>query len=98
MSMPPTWARRLENVEADIVCVGHSHLQFQLRADGVVVLNPGSVGQPRDGDPRAAYALFDPDTREIEFRRLAYDVKQTQCQMQEEDLPPSLVARLANGL
>ena len=65
---------------------------------GRYLVNPGSVGQPRDGDPRAAYALFDPDTREIEFRRLAYDVKQTQCQMQEEDLPPSLVARLANGL
>jgi predicted phosphodiesterase len=65
---------------------------------GRYLVNPGSVGQPRDGDPRAAYALFDPDTREIEFRRLAYDVKQTQCQMQEEDLPPSLIARLAKGL
>ena len=54
-----TWARRLQNVEADIVCVGHSHMQFNLRAEGIVVLNPGSVGHPRDGDPLAAYAIID---------------------------------------
>ena len=51
---PETWAKRLQNVDADIVCVGHSHMQFNLEVDGVVVLNPGSVGLPRDGDPRAA--------------------------------------------
>src|SRR5579859_593975 len=41
-----TWARRLKNAGADIVCVGHSHMQFNLSVDDVVVLNPGSVGQP----------------------------------------------------
>ena len=56
MKDPETWAKRLQNVDADIVCVGHSHMQFNLQVDGTVVLNPGSVGQPRDGDPRAAYA------------------------------------------
>ncbi len=52
MRDPVLWAKRLQNVEADVVCVGHSHIQFNLQLDGVVVLNPGSVGQPRDGDPR----------------------------------------------
>ena len=49
---PQTWAKRLQNVEADVVCVGHTHIQFNIEVNGVVVLNPGSVGLPRDGDPR----------------------------------------------
>jgi len=61
-------------------------------------VNPGSVGQPRDGDPRAAYAIYDPETRTIEFRRLAYDIEQTQRQMRDAGLPDSLIARLARGL
>ncbi len=50
MKDPQLWARRVHNVDADVVCVGHSHLQFNLSIDGTVVINPGSVGQPRDGD------------------------------------------------
>ena len=72
---PEIWARRLQNVQADIVCVGHSHMQFNLHVDGTVVLNPGSVGLPRDGDPRAAYAIID-DYR-IELKRVPYPVEQT---------------------
>ena len=75
MKDPETWAKRLQNVEADIVCVGHSHMQFNLEVDGVVVLNPGSVGQPRDGDPRAAYAIIE-DNR-IELKRVAYPIEET---------------------
>lgn len=66
--------------------------------NGRYLVNPGSVGQPRDGDPRAAYAIYDPDTCVIEFRRLAYDVELTQRQMREAGLPESLVVRLARGL
>jgi putative phosphoesterase len=72
---PETWAKRLENIDADIVCVGHTHMQFKLEIDGKIVLNPGSVGLPRDGDPRAAYALIDGDR--IELRRLVYPVDET---------------------
>ena len=72
---PAVWARRLHNVEADIVCVGHSHMQFNLLVDGTVVLNPGSVGLPRDGDPRAAYAII--DDHRIELKRVAYPVERT---------------------
>ena len=67
-------------------------------ARGRYIVNPGSVGQPRDGDPRAAYALYDPETRQIEFRRLAYDIAATQRRMRDAGLPQSLVARLAHGL
>jgi len=65
---------------------------------GRYIVNPGSVGQPRDGDPRAAYAIYDPETRQIEFRRLSYDIALTQRQMREAGLPERLIARLAMGM
>jgi diadenosine tetraphosphatase ApaH/serine/threonine PP2A family protein phosphatase len=61
------------------------------------LLNPGSVGQPRDGDPRAAYLLLDLDGGRAEFRRVAYDVTRTQSEMAEAGLPDALAARLAVG-
>ena len=67
---PQTWAKRLQNVDADIVCVGHTHIQFNIQVNGVVVLNPGSVGLPRDGDPRAGFAII--DDNKIEMKRVAY--------------------------
>jgi putative phosphoesterase len=72
---PQTWARRVHNVEADIICVGHSHLQFNLLVDGKVVVNPGSVGLPRDGDPRAAYAII--EDHRIELKRITYPFEET---------------------
>jgi diadenosine tetraphosphatase ApaH/serine/threonine PP2A family protein phosphatase len=60
-------------------------------------LTPGSVGQPRDGDPRASYAVLDLDERTIEFRRVAYEVGVTQERMRRAGLPKALVNRLAFG-
>jgi diadenosine tetraphosphatase ApaH/serine/threonine PP2A family protein phosphatase len=67
-------------------------------ASGRYIVNPGSVGQPRDNDPRAAFALFDPDTGEITFRRVAYDIADTQAQMEAAGLPRPLITRLALGV
>lgn len=75
------WRDRLKNVDADIVCVGHTHLPFMLEVDGMRVVNPGSVGQPRDGDPRASYAII--EDGEIEFRRVEYDIDRVLDQMRE---------------
>lgn len=75
MRDPEAWARRVEKSDADIVCVGHTHMQFNIHAGPSVVLNPGSVGQPRDGDPRAAYAII--DDGKIELKRVAYPVEET---------------------
>jgi diadenosine tetraphosphatase ApaH/serine/threonine PP2A family protein phosphatase len=61
------------------------------------VLNPGSVGQPRDGDPRAAYLLLDLDAQTALFRRVEYDIERTQAQMAEAGLPEALALRLAVG-
>jgi len=60
-------------------------------------LNPGSVGQPRDGDRRASYALLDLQAREVEFRRVDYKVEITQQRMKMPRLPQPLVHRLALG-
>jgi diadenosine tetraphosphatase ApaH/serine/threonine PP2A family protein phosphatase len=67
-------------------------------AEGRWLLNPGSVGQPRDGDPRAAYLLLDLGARHASFRRLPYPVDRTQAAMLEAGLPSALAQRLAYGV
>jgi predicted phosphodiesterase len=61
------------------------------------IINPGSVGQPRDGDPNACYALLDIDTGEWEYCRVAYPVADTQRRMREAKLPDRLIDRLSQG-
>ena len=63
-----------------------------------VLLNPGSVGQPRDGDPRAAWLLLDLGTRRAIFRRVPYAVERTQGEIREAGLPEPLAERLAHGV
>jgi len=62
------------------------------------LLNPGSVGQPRDGDPRAAYLLLDLDAQHASFHRVEYDVERTQREMRDAGLPELLAARLELGM
>jgi diadenosine tetraphosphatase ApaH/serine/threonine PP2A family protein phosphatase len=70
----------------------------ELALDGARrLLNPGSVGQPRDGDPRAAYLLLDLEEKRASFRRVDYDVARTQAEMHEAALPELLAERLASG-
>ena len=71
---------------------------FELELGGLrALLNPGSVGQPRDGDPRAAWLLLDLEGQRAEFRRVGYDVARTQQEMREAGLPEFLAARLELG-
>jgi diadenosine tetraphosphatase ApaH/serine/threonine PP2A family protein phosphatase len=62
------------------------------------LLNPGSVGQPRDGDPRAAFLELDPGLGRALFRRVPYPVERTQAEIRERGLPDSLAERLAHGV
>jgi predicted phosphodiesterase len=62
------------------------------------LLNPGSVGQPRDGDPRAAYVILDLDTNRARFHRAAYPVERTQEEILDAGLPETLAGRLAFGM
>ena len=61
------------------------------------LLNPGSVGQPRDGDPRAAFCVVDFDTGRASFVRVTYPIEETQGEMREAGLPAALAERLAYG-
>lgn len=63
-----------------------------------LIINPGSVGQPRDGDPRASYALHDGDRATLVLYRVGYDVRATQKKMQALGLPERLIARLEYGV
>ena len=62
-----------------------------------VLVNPGSVGQPRDGDPRAAWAVLEPIEARVAFHRTSYDIARTQRGMRARHLPERLVTRLAVG-
>jgi diadenosine tetraphosphatase ApaH/serine/threonine PP2A family protein phosphatase len=96
-----------------LILVGHSHVALSINgnleggvaADGERVelesgrwiLNPGSVGQPRDGDPRAAWLELDLDGRFARFHRVAYSIERTQADIRAAGLPEALAERLAHG-
>ena len=62
-----------------------------------LIINPGSVGQPRDSDPRACYAILDTELNTWEYRRVEYDIEATQERMRQHNMPARLVNRLAYG-
>jgi predicted phosphodiesterase len=74
-----------------------SEVWMQLEEGTRYLINPGSVGQPRDGDPRAAFLLFDSDARAVKFRRATYDIKAVQEKMRLVRLPEFLIERLSVG-
>lgn len=71
--------------------------EFSVQDGGRYLINPGSVGQPRDGDPRAAFAIFDEAHRVVEYYRTAYDFGKTQEKMRKAALPDPLIRRLEFG-
>ncbi len=92
---------------------GHTHVPRvfvksdkvrEISADSVVIepgskyfINIGSVGQPRDGDPRACYAIYDQESKHVIFRRVEYDIPKTQAKIIEAGLPDLLAERLEEG-
>ncbi|AKB24079.1 hypothetical protein MSMTP_0610 [Methanosarcina sp. MTP4] len=87
-----------EPVDADILIIGHSHTPLNRRLGDLTIINPGSVGQPRDGDTRAGCAVFDTETGELELLRLEYDIEAV-CAKIEERMPNAdeLTAILRRG-
>jgi putative phosphoesterase len=83
--------------DEDVLVMGHTHVQHHEKYGEGIVLNPGSVGQPRDGDPRAAYAILDLDRMDVEERRVEYDVEKVQDAVADADLPERIGTRLARG-
>ena len=94
--------------------VGHTHIpavfseggkgpnpfadKAEVTRDRKWVINVGSVGQPRDSDPRAAYVIYDSETRLAELRRIEYDIAAAQNKIMEAGLPKSLALRLEQGV
>jgi putative phosphoesterase len=72
---PDFWRARLAGLGVDYVVTGHTHQPYTLEVDGTLVVNPGSVGLSRDGDPRAAYAVI--EDGQVQLKRADYPVEET---------------------
>lgn len=90
----PIALRQVDGTIAGGLARGGSELDL---SDGRWLLNPGAVGQPRDGDARAAYLLVDLDAQHAHFRRVPYDIAATQAELRENALPEPLAERLGSG-
>ncbi len=85
--------------DADILVYGHTHKPYRKDLDGRIFINAGSVGKPKDGDPRACVALIEiePDAIRVEFRRVEYDVEAVAAAIVEQGLPEYYSERLRRG-
>lgn len=91
---------RMRNYMDDLGCMilGHTHLQHSAEVDGRLIFNPGSVGQPRDKDNRAAYAILEYDKGfDVELHRVEYDIDTVVEQIREANLPERTADRLYIG-
>ncbi len=79
------------------IVVGHTHVQFLKYFGDRFFLNPGSVGQPRDGDPRSAFAIFDTESGKVVLRRVEYEIDEVCDAVMKAGLPEFLCFRLYNG-
>jgi len=89
----------LTKLEVGLIGLGHTHVPYVWKDDTGIVFNPGSVGQPRDGDPRASYAVITIGSSgpEVEVERVDYDYKGAAAKIRKAGLPESFAERLAYG-
>ncbi|MCK5529542.1 MAG: metallophosphoesterase family protein [Kiritimatiellae bacterium] len=83
--------------EKDDKITRSTYTELKIELGKKYFINVGSVGQPRDGDPRSAYVIYDINERKVELRRIAYDIATTQKKIKENGLPDRLAKRLAEG-
>lgn len=86
-----------DSIEHKVFTFGHTHVPVYKPCGDKMVLNPGSVGQPRDGDNKASYAIYDTDTHEFTVKRVTYDFKKVQDAIRKAGLPEIMAERLAYG-
>jgi len=88
----------MEPLEAEFLVVGHSHIPMNRKLGNLTIINPGSVGQPRNGDPRASCAIFDTENGKVEHLRLDYDIESVCTKIKERmPHPDELIAILRRG-
>lgn len=91
-------AELVRDLDADIIMLGHTHIPMERVIFGKLVINPGGVGQPRDRDPRASYAILNLGKEvKVSFHRVDYDVKITAEKLETAGLPSELATRLFFG-
>lgn len=90
-------AKVYEDIQADVIFTGHTHLAYVKKFKNKFLINPGSVGEPRDGDPRASFAVFDSATGRIELGRLEYDPTETREFLRRLNFPHYSLFCLENG-
>ena len=88
----------LDLANCDFLVLGHTHVPFVNPLDQGTIVNPGSIGQPRDGDPRASLIIYDHRLRRFEMKRLAYDIDKVAEAMRSSGLPSFLSLRLYSGI
>ena len=89
--------RVLEDVKTDVVLCGHTHKPYHRFIDDVHVINTGSVGKPKDGDPRACYVVIDTDGFHVDFRRVKYEVDVVAEDILKRGLPTAFADALKTG-
>ena len=91
-----TFARIAAGADADVIVCGHTHKPYDKTVAGTRFINVGSAGKPKDGDPRACWALVEtsPEAIRVEFRRAAYDVEAAARAIEASDLPSEFAAQL----
>jgi putative phosphoesterase len=92
-----SFQRLAASSNADIIAFGHTHKPYVKTINGVLFVNVGSVGKPKDGDPRACYAILDIATASAEFVRLPYDVAHVTAAIRASTLPHEFAADLERG-
>jgi putative phosphoesterase len=83
---------------ADVIITGHTHMPMKRDVDGVIFMNPGSVGRPVDGDPCAEYAVLSFDPFSLEFRKVNYDFETVADEMRKKGLPENLAQVLLRAV
>lgn len=87
----------LEHTGADVLILGHTHIPYIVEKKGKFIINPGSVGQPRDGNPRASYIVLETDQLTAELRRIEYSIDATAEAIDAIGLPNRFATRLYRG-
>ena len=88
----------LAAADCDVLVLGHTHIQFKREYSSGTIVNPGSVGQPRDENPKAAFAVLDTASGKVELERTSYDIEKVAEDIFSAHLPETLGLRLRLGL
>ena len=94
--LEPGWLSTQDSLKHYSVTKIPSAIRLSFESERLII-NPGGVGQPRDGDPRASYAIYDGEAQMVYYYRVNYDISATQQKMMEYNLPSPLTERLSYG-